>query len=182
MKRRRFCETLAGTGFLLGTGAAASLGRGWAFEDSAHLSHVEARYYKKHPDREVECLLCPRLCKLGDKERGYCGVRQNDGGVYYTLVYGKACSANVDPIEKKPFHFPARHDTFSIATAAMQIAGFGRTRSPRWGRAVPHFDSRRGGHDRKSAAARSPTPTPSRSFSSMFDSAVEREEEARIAL
>lgn len=122
MKRRLFCETLAGTGFLLGTGAAAGLSRVWAFQDSSNLSHVEARYYKKHPDREIECLLCPRLCRLGDKERGYCGVRQNDGGIYYTLVYGKACAANVDPIEKKPFfHFLPGTDAFSIAAAGCNV-------------------------------------------------------------
>lgn len=122
MKRRRFCQSLAGTGLFLGTGAARALGRLLAFQDVANLSHVEARYYKKHPDREIECLLCPRLCKLGDKERGYCGVRQNDGGTYYTLVYGKACSANVDPIEKKPFfHFLPGSDAFSIATAGCNL-------------------------------------------------------------
>ncbi len=42
------------------------------------------------------CRLCPRNCRLGDKERGYCGVRENIGGTYYTLVYGKACSLNAD--------------------------------------------------------------------------------------
>jgi pyruvate-formate lyase-activating enzyme len=106
----------------LGTGAAKSLGNLFTFQDVANLSHVEARYYKKYPDREIECLLCPRLCKLGDKERGYCGARENDGGTYYTLVYGKACSANVDPIEKKPFfHFLPGSDAFSIATAGCNV-------------------------------------------------------------
>jgi pyruvate formate lyase activating enzyme len=144
MKRRRFCETLAGTGFLLGTGAPAAIGRFWAFEDNANLSHVEARYYKKHPDREIECLLCPRLCKLGDKERGYCGVRQNEGGTYYTLVYGKACSANVDPIEKKPFfHFLPGTEAFSIATAGCNVnCKFCQNWQISQVRAeqVPHFD------------------------------------------
>jgi pyruvate formate lyase activating enzyme len=122
MRRRRFCQSLAGTGLLLGTGAAGALGRLLAFQDVSNLSHVEARYYKKLPDREIECLLCPRLCKLGDKERGYCGARENDGGTYYTLVYGKACSANVDPIEKKPFfHFLPGSDAFSIATAGCNV-------------------------------------------------------------
>ncbi|MBN2408639.1 MAG: AmmeMemoRadiSam system radical SAM enzyme [Candidatus Aminicenantes bacterium] len=122
MKRRIFCQTLAGTGCLLGTGGGETVRRLLAFQDVANLSHVEARYYRKLPDREIECLLCPRLCRLGDKERGYCGVRQNDGGTYYTLVYGKACSANVDPIEKKPFfHFLPGSDAFSIATAGCNV-------------------------------------------------------------
>ncbi len=122
MRRRRFCQSVAGVGVLLGTGPRRALGRFLAFQDTSNLSHVEARHYRKHPDREVECLLCPRLCRLGDKERGYCGVRENDGGIYYTLVYGKACSANIDPIEKKPFfHVLPGSDAFSIATAGCNV-------------------------------------------------------------
>jgi pyruvate formate lyase activating enzyme len=122
MLRRQFIKSLARSGLLLTSGAGESLSRSWAFQDMANLSRVEARYYKKLPDREIECLLCPRLCKLGDKERGYCGVRENDGGTYYTLVYGKACSANVDPIEKKPFfHFLPGTNALSIATAGCNV-------------------------------------------------------------
>lgn len=106
----------------LGTGPAGALGRIAAFPDGVSLSRKEARFYRKLPDREIECLLCPRTCKLGDKERGYCGVRQNEGGTYYSLVYGKAVSANVDPIEKKPFfHFLPRASAFSIATAGCNV-------------------------------------------------------------
>jgi pyruvate formate lyase activating enzyme len=122
MKRRHFCKTLAGTGLALGTGAAGAFHHLYAFQDTANLSHVEARYYKKHPDREIECVLCPRNCRLGDKERGYCGVRENNGGTYYTLVYGKACTQNLDPIEKKPFfHFLPGTSAFSIATAGCNV-------------------------------------------------------------
>jgi len=50
--------------------------------------------------------LCPRDVTVGDKERGYCGVRENRGGVYYTLVHSRVCAAHVDPVEKKPlFHY-----------------------------------------------------------------------------
>ncbi len=88
----------------------------------SQLSRVEARYYRKLPDREIECDLCPRVCRLGDKERGYCGVRENDGGIYYTLVYGKACSLNVDPVEKKPFfHVLPGTTALSIATAGCNV-------------------------------------------------------------
>ncbi len=122
MQRRDFFRTAAGAGMLLGTDPAGTLGSLYAFSEAVSLSRKEARYYKKHPDREIECLLCPRACKLGDKERGYCGVRENDGGTYYTLVYGKAVSANVDPIEKKPFfHFLPRSSAFSIATAGCNV-------------------------------------------------------------
>lgn len=122
MDRRDFFRTVAGSSLLLGSGAGGSFGDLFAFQAEPNLSRVEAWYYKKHPDREVECLLCPRYCKLGDKERGYCGVRENSGGVYYTLVYGKACAMNVDPIEKKPFfHFLPRTKSLSIATAGCNV-------------------------------------------------------------
>lgn len=122
MKRRNFFQTLAGSGLLLSAGTSSSFWNLFAFQEASNLSRVEARYYKKHPDREIECLLCPRFCKLGDKERGYCGVRENSGGTYYSLVYGKACTMNVDPIEKKPFfHFLPGTNAFSIATAGCNV-------------------------------------------------------------
>lgn len=81
-----------------------------------------ARYYEKLPDGMVECRLCPRRCKVSDLERGYCGVRENKGGEYFTLVHSKVCSANVDPIEKKPFfHFLPGSTAFSIATAGCNL-------------------------------------------------------------
>ena len=122
MKRRRFIQATAGAGLALGTNFGTALQNLSAFSQTANLSHVEARYYKKLPDREIECLLCPRKCRLGDKERGYCGVRQNDEGIYYTLVYGKACTMNVDPIEKKPFfHVLPQSQALSIATAGCNV-------------------------------------------------------------
>jgi pyruvate formate lyase activating enzyme len=122
MKRRSFFRTAAATGAVLSAGPGPALRNLYAFGQTANLSHVEARYYKRLPDREIECELCPRRCKLGDKERGYCGVRQNDGGTYYTLVYGKACSMNIDPVEKKPFfHVLPGTTALSIATAGCNV-------------------------------------------------------------
>jgi len=81
-----------------------------------------ARHWEKHADGEVKCLLCPRACVVGDVERGYCGVRENQGGKYQTLVYGALCSYNVDPIEKKPlFHYLPGTQALSIATAGCNI-------------------------------------------------------------
>jgi pyruvate formate lyase activating enzyme len=122
MNRRGFFRRAAGAGLALGAGLP-ELGRRLAAAAAApNLSRVEARYYVKLPDREIECRLCPRLCRLGDKERGYCGVRENDGGTYYTLVYGKVCSLNIDPIEKKPFfHVLPGTKAFSLATAGCNV-------------------------------------------------------------
>jgi pyruvate formate lyase activating enzyme len=81
-----------------------------------------AMYWEPMPDKKVKCTLCPRECEVADVERGYCGVRENQGGEYQTLVYGALCSANVDPIEKKPlFHYLPGTDAFSIATAGCNI-------------------------------------------------------------
>jgi pyruvate formate lyase activating enzyme len=81
-----------------------------------------ARYYEKLGDGIIECRLCPRRCRISDLERGYCGVRENVGGEYYSLVYSRVCSANVDPIEKKPFyHFLPGTTAFSIATAGCNM-------------------------------------------------------------
>ncbi len=82
----------------------------------------EAMYYKQLEDLRVECLLCPRNCKIADKERGYCGVRENRDGKYYTLVHSRACTMHVDPIEKKPlFHYLPGTNGYSIATAGCNI-------------------------------------------------------------
>jgi pyruvate formate lyase activating enzyme len=54
--------------------------------------------------------------------RGHCGVRQNNGGKLFTVVYGRACTYHNDPIEKKPlFHFLPGTNAFSIATAGCNI-------------------------------------------------------------
>ncbi len=91
-------------------------------EDSTGYPLVEARQYKKLDEMKVECVLCPRACIVADMERGYCGVRENRGGTYYTLVHSRTCSVHVDAIEKKPlFHFLPGTKAFSIATAGCNI-------------------------------------------------------------
>ncbi len=83
---------------------------------------VEARFYEKLPYKKIKCKLCPRECVIDDRERGYCGVRENRDGVYYSLVHSRVCAANVDPIEKKPlFHFLPGTMAFSVATAGCNV-------------------------------------------------------------
>jgi pyruvate formate lyase activating enzyme len=68
--------------------------------------------------KDTQCLLCPNHCRLKPGDRGICRARANIDGKLYSLVYGNPCSANVDPIEKKPlFHFLPTTKVFSIATA-----------------------------------------------------------------
>jgi len=74
-------------------------------------------YFKPLMAGEVQCLLCPRMCVMGPKERGYCEVRENREGKLYSLVYGNPCAVHIDPIEKKPFfHVLPGTRSFSLAT------------------------------------------------------------------
>jgi len=91
-----------------------------AEDDSRYIK--EARFYEKLPYKKIRCKLCPRECVIDDRERGYCGARENRGGTYYTLVHSRVCSAHVDPIEKKPFfHFHPGTTAFSVATAGCNV-------------------------------------------------------------
>lgn len=77
----------------------------------------EAMLYTRLENQIVSCKLCGRRCKIADGKVGYCRVRKNENGTLYSLVYGKACSANPDPIEKKPlWHFHPGSLVMSIAT------------------------------------------------------------------
>ena len=68
-------------------------------------------------DKKVRCELCNWRCVIGEGKLGRCCVRKNVEGVLYSLNYDKVCSANPDPIEKKPlFHFQPGTQSFSIAT------------------------------------------------------------------
>jgi pyruvate formate lyase activating enzyme len=82
----------------------------------------EAKFYDKLENLRVRCQLCPRKCEVADQERGYCGVRENQKGLYYTLVHSRPCAMHVDPIEKKPlFHFHPGTRAFSMATAGCNV-------------------------------------------------------------
>jgi len=133
LDRRSFMKCALASGAALGGGCALGLtgvaepaaampsGAASDTEDDADFI-VEAQFYQKLPNRKIKCKLCPRECTVGDKERGYCGVRENRGGVYYTLVHSRVCAAHVDPIEKKPlFHYLPGTTAFSIPTAGCNV-------------------------------------------------------------
>ena len=134
MDRRDFLKTAAGSACLLSMsnlrlgfehGNAGTVPVAFfpeeAWAETPEVLH-EASYYEKLEHKEVRCLLCPRKCMVGDQERGYCGVRENRLGTYYTLVYNRPCTARPDPIEKKPFyHFHPRSLAYSLATAGCNM-------------------------------------------------------------
>ncbi|MCU0662171.1 MAG: AmmeMemoRadiSam system radical SAM enzyme [Myxococcota bacterium] len=105
---------------LLATAAAQTLvpGRVLGADPSPHL----AEYWESVGDGAVKCLLCPRGCLTKPGERGLCRVRENRGGQYYSLVYGRPVALHVDPIEKKPlFHYRPGCQAYSLATAGCNL-------------------------------------------------------------
>jgi len=125
LDRRWFLKCALASGAALGVSgkpaAAMPLGTGAQSQDDARFV-VEAKFYQKLQNRKIKCKLCPRECTVGDKERGYCGVRENRGGTYYSLVHSRVCAAHVDPIEKKPlFHYLPGTNAFSLATAGCNV-------------------------------------------------------------
>ncbi len=114
LERRRLLAALAagGCGACLGgalspTGALAQDARTGPSLEAPRSEDVPARparWYRKLDGLRVECGLCPRRCRVADLERGACGVRENRGGEYFTLVHSRPCSLHLDPIEKKPFY------------------------------------------------------------------------------
>jgi pyruvate formate lyase activating enzyme len=82
------------------------------------MSLHEAMLYEKKENNQVQCNLCGRRCLISDGAKGFCLVRKNENGVLNSLVYGKAVSAAVDPIGKKPLsHFNPGALVMSIAAA-----------------------------------------------------------------
>ncbi len=82
----------------------------------------EAILYEKLQNQKVKCHLCCHYCSISPGRRGLCGVRENQEGRLYTLVYGKVIARHVDPIEKKPlFHFYPGSRSYSISTVGCNM-------------------------------------------------------------
>ncbi len=114
LHRRRFLK-ISGV-------SCAAIASGAFLEPARPSGAVEARYYEKQNNKKIKCVLCPRECVIDNLERGYCGVRENNDGTYYTLIYGRPCTIHIDPIEKKPlFHFYPGSEAYSTATVGCNI-------------------------------------------------------------
>ncbi|MGD8254894.1 MAG: AmmeMemoRadiSam system radical SAM enzyme [Syntrophobacterales bacterium] len=107
------CAGLESSLLLMDTSESHALGL-----KKGYLGRKLSPFYTPLGDGSVRCELCPHSCEVEPGERGYCEVRENIGGRYYSLVYGNPCAVHVDPIEKKPFfHVLPTSRSFSIATA-----------------------------------------------------------------
>ncbi len=127
LDRRSFLKCIVITGAVCGVSsfaepcAALLPWAGGPTQNDAQFT-VEAKFYEKLQNKKIKCKLCPRECVVGDRERGYCGVRENHGGTYFTLVHSRVCAAHIDPIEKKPlFHYLPGTLAFSLATAGCNV-------------------------------------------------------------
>ncbi|MGN6720136.1 MAG: AmmeMemoRadiSam system radical SAM enzyme, partial [Candidatus Binatia bacterium] len=78
----------------------------------------EALWWHTEADGKILCTLCPRFCRLGDGQAGFCYIRRNVGGKLYSLGYGTSTGFAIDPIEKKPLnHFLPGTGVLSFGTA-----------------------------------------------------------------
>jgi pyruvate formate lyase activating enzyme len=82
----------------------------------------EARYWRSEPNGKVLCTLCPRECRIGQGQKGFCWIRRNDGGRLVTTGWGSTTGFAVDPIEKKPLsHFRPGSQVLSFGTAGCNL-------------------------------------------------------------
>jgi len=85
-------------------------------------SNHPGRWWHLLPDGRMECVLCPRACKLQDGQRGFCFVRQRVGDQMVLTTYGRSSGFCIDPIEKKPLnHFYPGSSVLSFGTAGCNL-------------------------------------------------------------
>jgi pyruvate formate lyase activating enzyme len=78
--------------------------------------------FQEETARGIMCMICPNECVLKEGELSKCNNRKVIKSKLYTLAYGNPCSANVDPVEKKPlYHFLPGSRAYSIATAGCNL-------------------------------------------------------------
>ena len=85
----------------------------------------EARWWETLPDGKAHCYLCPRHCRIGEGQTGFCFIRKNIGGKLYNLGYAQPAALQIDPIEKKPLnHFMPGTRILSMGTAGCNMGCF----------------------------------------------------------
>jgi pyruvate formate lyase activating enzyme len=80
-----------------------------------------ARWWRPDGER-VLCTLCPRYCRIGEGQAGFCFIRENRDGELVSLGYGRPAAIQIDPIEKKPLnHVLPGTRVFSLGTAGCNM-------------------------------------------------------------
>lgn len=81
-----------------------------------------ARWWQEADHNRLLCTLCPRYCKIGEGQAGFCYIRKNIDGKLYSLGYGRPTGFAIDPIEKKPLnHFLPGTGILSFGTAGCNL-------------------------------------------------------------
>ena len=65
-------------------------------------SAEELQCSRKRHRRGIMCRICPNECVLKEGETSKCNNRRVKDSKLYTMAFGNPCSANIDPVEKKP--------------------------------------------------------------------------------
>ncbi|MDP3039839.1 MAG: hypothetical protein Q8O18_08215, partial [Deltaproteobacteria bacterium] len=100
--RRHFLKGLTSCAFLWAISGNPSLT--FAQEEKKGYIQTKLAYHFLPLDHQrIQCQLCPRQCLVPNGRRGFCGVRENRQGKYYSLVYGNPCAVHLDPVEKNLF-------------------------------------------------------------------------------
>jgi len=86
------------------------------------LENKEALWWEPTANNKILCTLCPRYCKIGPDQNGFCYIRKNKNGKLITTGYGHPTGFAVDPIEKKPLsHFLPGTTILSFGTAGCNL-------------------------------------------------------------
>jgi len=81
-----------------------------------------AQWWEPGVDGKILCTLCPRYCKIGEGQAGFCYIRQNHNGKLYSIGYGRPTGFAIDPVEKKPLsHFYPGTSILSFGTAGCNL-------------------------------------------------------------
>jgi pyruvate formate lyase activating enzyme len=81
-----------------------------------------AKWWEPQPNDKILCTLCPRYCKIGNNQKGFCYIRENIDNKLYSTSYGRTTGFAVDPIEKKPLsHFLPGTNVLSFGTAGCNL-------------------------------------------------------------
>ncbi len=81
-----------------------------------------AKYWHQLDNGLIECMLCPRHCRMTDGNRGACFGRRRIGDELFAETYGLVCGLAVDPIEKKPlYHFLPGSSVLSFGTVGCNL-------------------------------------------------------------
>ncbi len=112
----------AGCALLAAPGRAQAAAEPGESLRDADFPAIECQFYKKLPEKRIQCQICPRECAVAELERGTCGSRENRGGLYFTLAHSRAVALHNDPIEKKPFfHVLPGSKSLSVAAAGCNL-------------------------------------------------------------